>query len=87
MDRRLSRPIIPMIESNSIIRGIVVAAICAVALRARLSVITGGPGTGKTYTAARLLALLLALASVSSAAIADQLDQHSQAAATLGLEV
>ncbi|WP_416548225.1 exodeoxyribonuclease V subunit alpha [Limnohabitans sp. DCL3] len=34
---------------------------CAVALRARLTVITGGPGTGKTYTAARLLALLLAL--------------------------
>ena len=34
---------------------------CAVALRARLSVITGGPGTGKTFTAARLLALLLAL--------------------------
>lgn len=34
---------------------------CAVALRARLSVITGGPGTGKTYTAARLLAVLLAL--------------------------
>ena len=34
---------------------------CAVALRARLSVITGGPGTGKTYTAARLLAMLLAL--------------------------
>ena len=34
---------------------------CAVALCARLSVITGGPGTGKTYTAARLLALLLAL--------------------------
>ena len=32
-------------------------------------------------------ALLLALASVSSAAIADQLDQHSQAAATLGLAV
>ena len=32
-------------------------------------------------------ALLLALASVSSAAIADQLDQHSQAAATLGLEM
>ncbi len=31
-------------------------------------------------------ALLLALASVSSAAIADQLDQHSQAAAALGLE-
>jgi exodeoxyribonuclease V alpha subunit len=35
---------------------------CAVALRGRLSVITGGPGTGKTYTAARLLALLLATA-------------------------
>ncbi len=34
---------------------------CVVALRARLSVITGGPGTGKTYTAARLLALLLAV--------------------------
>jgi exodeoxyribonuclease V alpha subunit len=34
---------------------------CAVALRASLTVITGGPGTGKTYAAARLLALLLAL--------------------------
>lgn len=34
---------------------------CAVALRAHLAVITGGPGTGKTFTAARLLALLLAL--------------------------
>jgi len=33
---------------------------CAVALRARYAVITGGPGTGKTYTAARLLALLFA---------------------------
>ncbi|MDB5999198.1 MAG: exodeoxyribonuclease alpha subunit, partial [Rhizobacter sp.] len=33
---------------------------CAVALRGRLSIITGGPGTGKTYTAARLLALLFA---------------------------
>ena len=33
---------------------------CAVALRAGLTVITGGPGTGKTYTAARLLALLFA---------------------------
>ena len=33
---------------------------CAIALRARLTIITGGPGTGKTYTAARLLALLLA---------------------------
>jgi len=36
---------------------------CAVALRAGLTVITGGPGTGKTYTAARLLALLFALQS------------------------
>jgi exodeoxyribonuclease V alpha subunit len=34
---------------------------CAIALRGRFSVITGGPGTGKTYTAARLLALLLAM--------------------------
>jgi exodeoxyribonuclease V alpha subunit len=34
---------------------------CGVALRSRLSVITGGPGTGKTYTAARLLALLFAV--------------------------
>ena len=34
---------------------------CGLALRAGLTVITGGPGTGKTYTAARLLALLLAL--------------------------
>lgn len=36
-------------------------AACALALRGRLTVITGGPGTGKTYTAARLLALLLAM--------------------------
>ena len=34
---------------------------CASALRAGLTIITGGPGTGKTYTAARLLALLLAM--------------------------
>jgi exodeoxyribonuclease V alpha subunit len=34
---------------------------CAVALRGRLSIVTGGPGTGKTYTAARLLVLLQAL--------------------------
>lgn len=36
---------------------------CAIALRARLSVITGGPGTGKTYTAARLLALMFAMST------------------------
>lgn len=35
---------------------------CAAALRGRFSIITGGPGTGKTYTAARLLALLFAMA-------------------------
>ena len=35
---------------------------CAVALRGRFTGITGGPGTGKTYTAARLLALLFATA-------------------------
>jgi exodeoxyribonuclease V alpha subunit len=35
---------------------------CGIALRSHFSVITGGPGTGKTFTVARLLALLLALA-------------------------
>ncbi len=35
---------------------------CAIALRGSLAIITGGPGTGKTYTVARLLALLFALA-------------------------
>ena len=34
---------------------------CALALQGRFTVITGGPGTGKTYTAARLLVLLQAL--------------------------
>jgi exodeoxyribonuclease V alpha subunit len=34
---------------------------CAIAIRRNLSIITGGPGTGKTYTVARLLALLFAL--------------------------
>ena len=36
-------------------------AACAIALRSKLSILTGGPGTGKTYTAARLLALLYAV--------------------------
>jgi exodeoxyribonuclease V alpha subunit len=35
---------------------------CAVALRGSIGIITGGPGTGKTYTVARLLALLFAVA-------------------------
>ncbi|HEY1229246.1 MAG TPA: AAA family ATPase, partial [Ramlibacter sp.] len=35
---------------------------CAIALRGSVAVITGGPGTGKTYTVARLLALLFAMA-------------------------
>jgi exodeoxyribonuclease V alpha subunit len=34
---------------------------CALALRGRLTIVTGGPGTGKTHTAARLLVLLQAL--------------------------
>lgn len=36
---------------------------CAVAARSQIAVITGGPGTGKTYTVARLLALLYALSA------------------------
>ena len=36
---------------------------CAIAVRGDVAIITGGPGTGKTYTVARLLALMLALAS------------------------
>jgi len=40
---------------------------CALALRARLSIITGGPGTGKTHTAARLLALLWSMARTPQA--------------------
>jgi exodeoxyribonuclease V alpha subunit len=36
---------------------------CAIALRGSVAIITGGPGTGKTYTVARLLALLFATAA------------------------
>lgn len=36
---------------------------CALALRSGVGVITGGPGTGKTFTAARLLVLLFATAA------------------------
>jgi len=39
---------------------------CAVALRGSIAIITGGPGTGKTYTVARLLALLFATAPEAS---------------------
>lgn len=35
-------------------------AACALALRAPVTLVTGGPGTGKTYTAARMLALMQA---------------------------
>lgn len=40
---------------------------CALALRGRFTILTGGPGTGKTYTAARLLALLFATAAQPTA--------------------
>ncbi|MFZ6849865.1 exodeoxyribonuclease V subunit alpha [Undibacterium sp. RuRC25W] len=36
---------------------------CAIAVRSHFSIITGGPGTGKTYTVARLIALILALSA------------------------
>jgi exodeoxyribonuclease V alpha subunit len=39
---------------------------CAVALRRHFTLVTGGPGTGKTYTVARLLALLFATAASGS---------------------
>ena len=40
---------------------------CAIALRGPIGIITGGPGTGKTYTVARLLALLFAMAGEDAA--------------------
>lgn len=42
---------------------------CAVAMRGKLGIITGGPGTGKTYTVARLLALLFASAGTQQAGL------------------
>jgi exodeoxyribonuclease V alpha subunit len=39
---------------------------CAVAVRGAVAIVTGGPGTGKTYTVARLLALLFATAPQAS---------------------
>ena len=44
---------------------------CALAVRSRLAVITGGPGTGKTTTVIRLLALLQTLA------LANGSDEHA----------
>ena len=35
---------------------------CAIAMRGRFTIVTGGPGTGKTFTAARFLALLASTA-------------------------
>ena len=42
-------------------------AACALAARARFAIITGGPGTGKTTTVVRLLALLQGLTRASAA--------------------
>ena len=39
---------------------------CAVAARSRLAIITGGPGTGKTWTVVRIIALLQHLQALSS---------------------
>ena len=39
---------------------------CVLALRARFSIITGGPGTGKTTTLTRLLAVLIKLANTET---------------------
>ncbi|MFM8341333.1 MAG: AAA family ATPase, partial [Methylomonas sp.] len=39
---------------------------CVVALRAKFSIITGGPGTGKTTTLTKLLAVLIKMASADA---------------------
>ncbi|HEU4373706.1 MAG TPA: exodeoxyribonuclease V subunit alpha [Telluria sp.] len=43
---------------------------CAIAVRGSVAIITGGPGTGKTYTVARLLALLFAVGNQQRIALA-----------------
>lgn len=43
---------------------------CAIAVRGSVAIITGGPGTGKTYTVARLLALLFAMGNQQRIALA-----------------
>ena len=43
---------------------------CAIAVRGSVAIITGGPGTGKTYTVARLLALLFAMGKQQRIALA-----------------
>ena len=60
---------------------------CALALRGRLVVITGGPGTGKTYTAARLLALLLATSDDPSRLRVALAAPTGKAAARLGQSI
>ncbi|KQX01936.1 exodeoxyribonuclease V subunit alpha [Massilia sp. Root418] len=55
---------------------------CAAALRSNLGIITGGPGTGKTYTVARLLALLFATAGGSGAHAARGADAGADAGAS-----
>jgi exodeoxyribonuclease V alpha subunit len=58
---------------------------CALAARSAFSVITGGPGTGKTTTVVRLLALLQALALDSGRALRIRLAAPTgKAAARLG---
>lgn len=59
LDRLFPADAKPLADDEAVIDWQKVA--CAVALRSKLSILTGGPGTGKTYTAARLLALLYAV--------------------------
>ncbi len=55
---------------------------CALATRARLTVITGGPGTGKTTTVVRLLGLLQSLALEQGRALRIRLAAPTGKAAT-----